>query len=331
MAANLKGDAVAKSVFRIGTRKSDLAQTQSTTVMNQLKALGLEGELVFIESSGDKDRKTPLYENSGAVPGLFTKELEEALADNRIDLAVHSLKDLPTLQPKGLEVLAITKRENAADTLLVHPKFFAPERPLRLAEGATVGTSSLRREAQLLAVRPDLKVVPLRGNVPTRLKKVVDNAVNATVLAQAGLNRLGLDLSAVGVYALPPEEFVAAPGQGALALETRTGLPSNIKAIIAQLNDEKAFGETTLERKLLRELEGGCTLPLGVRAKWKEKDVYELRAFLGVIEKGAEPRNWKSFPRFHAEGISANLLKEAMAFFGPFRTAKKDSMKGEER
>ena len=304
-------------VLRIGTRKSDLAQTQSTTVMEALKALGLDGKLVLIESTGDKDRKTPLYESAGgSSAGLFTKELEEALLEDRIDLAVHSLKDLPTVCAKGLEVAAVTKRENAADTLLINRNFHAPDKRLGLAEGATVGTSSLRREAQLLAVRPDLKIVPLRGNVPTRVKKAADNAVNATVLAQAGLNRLNLSLSTVAVFNLPPDDFVGAPGQGALALETRTGLPSAVKAIISQLNDEKAFGETTLERKLLRELEGGCTLPLGVRAKWKASGIYELRAFLGVVEPDAEPRKWKAFERFHGEGTPENLLVEAMKFFG---------------
>jgi len=301
--------------LRIGTRKSDLAQTQSTTVMQALKVLGINGALVFIESSGDKDRKTPLYESDGTQPGLFTKELEDALLDDRIDLAVHSLKDLPTQSPPGLEVAAITRREDAGDTLLIHPQFHVPANLLGLADGATVGTSSLRREAQLLAIRPDLKVVPLRGNVPTRIKKVSTNDVAATVLANAGLNRLRADLSQVAVVALAAEDFVGAPGQGALALETRVGIPSALKNKIAELNCEKAAGETILERKLLRELEGGCTLPLGVKAKWLGDGLYDLRAFLGVVEKNSSPRRWKSFERFHGQGTESSLLGEALGFF----------------
>ena len=304
--------------LRIGTRKSDLAQTQSKTVLEQLAAKGLPGELVFIESSGDKDRKTPLYETQSSQAGVFTKELEEALVDGRIDLAVHSLKDLPTQVRDGLLVAAISVRENSGDTLLINPEHSAPSLPLGIALGSRVGTSSLRREAQLLAVRSDLRVLPLRGNVPTRVKKVEKFEFSATVLANAGLNRLKLDLSKVVAIPLALEQFVGAPGQGALGLETRSDLHPKLGKALLELNNVKAAAETTLERKLLRELEGGCTLPFGARAKALGNDLFELRAFLGVIEPNADekaPRKWRSFERFHGEGTEAGLLKEALAYF----------------
>ena len=301
--------------LRIGTRKSDLAQTQSSFVMAILKSRGLDGELVFIESSGDRDRKTPLYETGGFSPGVFTKELEEALLKNRIDLAIHSLKDLPTQCPDGLKVAAVGFRENAGDSLLINPLAADSSITLGIALNAKVGTSSLRREAQLLAVRPDLKVQSLRGNVPTRVKKAISGDFSGVVLANAGLKRLNLDLSKVVRVELPPDQFIGAPGQGALALETRVELPSPLAAHLSELNDEKAAAETGLERKLLRELEGGCTLPFGARAKGLGNGLFILWAFLGILEEEKGQRTWKSFERFHGEGSQENLLKEAMAFF----------------
>ncbi len=301
--------------LRIGTRKSDLAQTQSGMVLGLLKSNGLEGELVFIESSGDKDRKTPLYESDGSQPGLFTKELEEALLKNRIDIAVHSLKDLPTQCPQGLKVSAVGFRENGGDSLLINPQSTDANLPLGIATGAKVGTSSLRREAQLLAVRPDLKIESLRGNVPTRVNKAISGQIAAVVLANAGLNRLNLDLSKVVQVELPPEQFIGAPGQGALALETRVELPSAVALVLAKLNDERAATETGLERMLLRELEGGCTLPFGAKAKGLGNGLFILWAFLGILEKDTKERKWKSFERFHGEGTQENLLKEALTFF----------------
>ncbi len=304
--------------LRIGTRKSDLAQTQSKTVLKQLADKGIQGELVLIDSSGDKDRKTPLYETDGSQPGVFTKELEDALIDGRIDLAVHSLKDLPTEVRTELMVAAVSVREDAGDTLLIHTEHSAPSLPLGIALGSRIGTSSLRREAQLLAVRPDLRVQPLRGNVPTRLKKVEKFEISATVLANAGLNRLKLDLSHVIAVSLSAELFVGAPGQGALGLETRTDVPPKLRKALSELNDAKASAETGLERKLLRELEGGCTLPFGARAKWLGNDLFELRAFLGIVEPNGDQaavRKWLAFERFHGEGAEAGLIKEALAYF----------------
>jgi hydroxymethylbilane synthase len=297
-------------VYRIGTRKSALAKVQSRHIQSCLEGLGLKCELVEIDSAGDTDRTTPLYEIEPASPGLFTKQLENALLKNEIDLAVHSLKDLPTQQPAELVIAAVSTREDAADCLIIRADNVAPA-PLGLPHGAVVGTSSLRREALLLAERPDLVVTPIRGNVPTRLQKVRDGVVTATLLAEAGLNRLGYTaekLTAEGLtkIALPSDRFVPAPGQGALALETRRTVPGDFAAALNTLNNRIAETETRIERRVLQGLHGGCTLPLGVRCRMAANGALSLSAFLGL--SSGEPRKWMDFYRFEAADTSEELL-----------------------
>lgn len=294
------------SAIRIGTRKSALAKVQTEGIRRRLEALGIVCELVEVVSSGDKDHTTPLYAMEPGSPGLFTKQLEAKLLDRTVDLAVHSLKDLPTQQPPGLVVAAVPERVDAADVLLIHKDKCDPNALWNLPTGAVVGTSSLRREALLLAKRPDLKVIPVRGNVPTRAEMPLTGKVDAVVLAEAGLHRLGLDLSRVVKVRLPTEDFVAAPGQGALALETRTDCPEPLRAALAQLHDVNAETETRIERRILRELEGGCTLPLGVRCQVTKKG-FSARAFLGVVRPGTT-RDWLSFHRFQMEETDADVL-----------------------
>ncbi len=304
-------------MIRIGTRKSLLAKTQSTLILSSLKDLGVECELVEIESSGDKDRTKPLYEvELDGTPGLFTKELEQALLRNEIDLAVHSLKDLPTLQPPGLFVLAIPKREVTEDCLVFHAPKFHPQLPLGLHEGARVGTSSLRREAQLLAIRPDLKIESIRGNVPTRVKLAREGKFDAVVLAQAGLHRLNLSLDGVVMKALPSDHFVPAPGQGALAVEGRGDLPPKVKDALAQFHDPVAALETRIERAILRELEGGCSLPLGVRCQAGKP--MKLKAFLGLLDRSKTDKShaWKGFRSFDISGdAEETLVASTVAYF----------------
>jgi hydroxymethylbilane synthase len=309
--------------FRIGTRKSALAKVQSEGIRRRLEGLGLSCEIVEIMSRGDEDRTTPLYQLDPGSPGLFTKQLESKLLEGVIDLAVHSLKDLPTVQPAGLEVGGIPERADAGDCLVIAPARFDASAPLGLARGARVGTSSLRREAQLLAERSDLQIVPLRGNVPTRVAAAAGGKVDAVVLAEAGLHRLGLDLSAVRKVPLGEERFVGAPGQGALALEVRSDCPDELRRALASLHDETAARETRIERRILRALEGGCTLPLGVRCRVRSEGL-SLRAFLGVT--GVNGPRWNGFHHFDFSHAGEDtLVDETVRHFQTILHAKPET------
>lgn len=300
----------------LGTRASLLARTQSEWVRSRLERPGLALTTQTVESTGDLNRTDPLFAAALSGPGLFTKELEQALLAGTIDLAVHSLKDLPTRQPEGLVVKAIPAREASGDVLLVRPDKHRPEKGLLpLAIGATVGTSSLRREAAVLSLRSDLRVMPLRGNVPTRVGKAKDGTLDAVILAEAGLCRLaaaapGLT-DGVLVIPLPEDVFVPAPAQGALAVETRKGVGPVLEAALAALHSPAAAAEAQLERAILRGAEGGCTLPLGVRCRSAD-GLWVTHAFLGLLDAPAvatEPRRWMSFHTIRDEDASASALE----------------------
>lgn len=308
-------------VFRLGTRKSDLAVTQSKTVADALKQLGVNCELVYLESDGDQDLKTPLYQIEAETPGLFTKNLERALLESRIDLAVHSLKDLPTLQPDELKVGAVLPRASSLDCVIVSDRGLDKKKKFGIAEGSRVGTSSLRREALILSKRPDLIPLPIRGNVPTRVEAVRQGKFDAVVLAAAGLERLRLNLQGVHRIEVDPREFISAPGQGALAVEIRKDSPPALSSALEKLHHLETFQCTSLERKILRKLEGGCTLPLGVHCEVKKGQFY-VRAFLGVQAKtGSEKaRKWASFQHFDISGVDTEtLVANTVAHFQPFR------------
>ncbi len=242
-------------IVRIGTRSSPLALWQAEFIRDQLiqEHPDLRVDLIRISTAGDRDRNSPLAEVGGQ--GLFTKEIQRALLDHEVDIAVHSLKDLPTAQPDGLTLGAIPAREQVADAL-ISPKYKSIN---QLPLGAKVGTSSLRRKAQLLNLRPDLIVVPIRGNVETRLHKAIDGQMDAVVLACAGLNRLGFDQKITEVLA--PPVFLPAVGQGALGLECRS-TDMEICQILKPLNHLQTMASVIAERHLLRLLEGGCMIPL---------------------------------------------------------------------
>ncbi|MDR3637292.1 MAG: hydroxymethylbilane synthase [Isosphaeraceae bacterium] len=243
------------STLRIGTRGSQLARWQANWVANRLRALhsGLEVVLVEIKTEGDRDRNTPLAAIGGQ--GLFTKEIQRALLDSTVEVAVHSLKDLPTQGPDALTLGAVPAREESADALIapVHRTLDA------LPEAATVGTGSLRRRAQLLHLRPDLNVVGIRGNVETRLNQALEGKLDAVVLAEAGLRRLGFDGHIT--ERLGPPRFLPAVGQGALGIECRAD-DANTLARLAPLNDAATRRAVLAERRALAELEGGCMIPL---------------------------------------------------------------------
>ncbi|HEV3164030.1 MAG TPA: hydroxymethylbilane synthase [Isosphaeraceae bacterium] len=240
---------------RIGTRGSALARWQANWVAEQLRAHhpGLAVELVEIKTQGDRDRSSPLAAIGGT--GVFTKEIQHVLISGSVEIAVHSLKDLPTQGPAELVLAAIPPREESTDALIA-PVY----RTLALlTQGARVGTSSLRRKAQLLHARPDLTIENLRGNVETRLNQALDGRLDAVVLAEAGLRRLGLEHHVT--ERLTPPEFLPAVGQGALGIECRKD-DEITRKLLAPLNDPATRRAVLAERRTLAELEGGCMIPL---------------------------------------------------------------------
>ena len=247
--------------LRIATRASQLALAQTRQVMAALSAVCPEAVISIVEVStqGDRDKSDFLYA-VGSV-GFFTTEVERALLDGRADVAVHSLKDLPTAITEGLTIAAIPAREAVCDVLVTNEPVASMD---ALAAGAVVGTSSLRRITQTKRIRPDLNCRPLRGNVETRLRKLRDGQYDAIVLAQAGLNRLGLTDGHRLV--LEPEVFIPAPGQGALAIQTRSD-DTELRELISRLEDPHARITVETERRILAGLHGGCSIPLGVHAR----------------------------------------------------------------
>jgi hydroxymethylbilane synthase len=273
----------ASPIFRIGTRGSDLALWQARRVSERAREeLGLECELEIIATKGDRVQDMTFHKMEGK--GFFTKELQQALLDRRVDLVVHSLKDLPTEEPEGLRLTAIPERASPADSLLARSGALAPTAadPLGLREDAVLGTSSLRRAAQSLSLRPDLKIVALRGNVPTRVDKLRDRQYDAILLAAAGIDRLQLDLDGLERIELPPEAMLPAPGQGALAIETRDADP--LADTISRLHDEDVADCAIAERRLLQLLGGGCHLPLGCLATAQDGG-FRLQAVLGHVDE----------------------------------------------
>lgn len=245
--------------LRIGTRASRLALWQAEWVQQQLEQLhpGLTVSLVPITTKGDKILDVPLAKVGGK--GLFVKELEEALYDGSVDLAVHSMKDVPSVLPPGLILPCIPLREDPRDALVTpDARGFA-----QLPQGARIGTSALRRQAQLLHRRPDLTIVSLRGNVETRLRKMDEEGLDGIVLAAAGLKRLGL-AERISAY-LPTDMSLPAIGQGALGLECRQGDERTL-ALIAPLHHADTAVAVTAERAFLRRLNGGCQVPLAAHA-----------------------------------------------------------------
>ncbi|HEX6809899.1 MAG TPA: hydroxymethylbilane synthase [Gemmatimonadaceae bacterium] len=243
--------------LRVATRTSELALRQARQVTSMLAAHGVHTELVAFKTAGDKRVDQPLREIG--AKGLFTHELETALAQGRVDCCVHSLKDLPTDSPSGLTIAAVLEREDPRDVLVVNASIPA-ESLAELPRGSRVGTSSLRRRAQLRAARPDLDVVDLRGNVPTRVRKVDEGQVHAAILAAAGLRRLDAH-GRISAW-LDAPEWLPAPGQGAIAVQARDD-DAPALGILARLNHAPTAVAVAAERAFLAALEGGCQVPIG--------------------------------------------------------------------
>ena len=268
--------------LRLGTRGSDLALWQARHVVGLLSdRLGVECTIEVIKTRGDRIQDVAFRKMEGK--GFFTKELQEALLGGQIDLVVHSLKDLPTDEPEGLEIAAIPERAEAADLLIARRDILARDHadPLGLPAGSVLGTSSLRRASQALASSPEITVRALRGNVPTRIRKLRDSDYDAILLAAAGVRRLELEIDDLEWVELTPEVMLPAPGQGALAIETRAD--DKVTQPLTALHDPAVARCVGAERRLLGLLGGGCHLPLGCLASEDETGI-RLRAVLGEID-----------------------------------------------
>lgn len=296
--------------INIGSRASQLARTQAQGIAEMLRQAhpGLDARLRIVSTHGDRDRVTSL--RSLGATGVFTKELEIELFEGTIDLAVHSLKDVPTTLPDGLILGAVPPREDLRDAL-------CGARLSDLNPGARVGTGSPRRQAQLLHLRPDLKIVPLRGNVPTRLQRLKGaDKVDAVLLAAAGLHRLGYAQHITEL--LPLEQFPPSPSQGALGLEIREE-DAGLRAQLAALDDKSASLAVRAERALLNELHGGCSVPVGAYGL-VQNDALFLRAQVtsldgrdAVIQEMTYPLNAPDFTPEAAGRELANRLRDAGA------------------
>jgi hydroxymethylbilane synthase len=272
------------NTIRIGSRGSDLALWQANYLKDQLQNLGYSSEIIIIKTQGDQIQHLSFDKMEGK--GFFTKELEAALLNNEVDVAVHSHKDLPTEEPAGLCIAAVSYRETCTDMLIIRPEFFRPEKPLSLAEGCKVGTSSQRRKAQLNYLSSDIEILDLRGNVPTRIEKLRAGHYGAIVLATAGIKRLSLNLGDFITLELAAHRFVPAPAQGVLAYQTRNNHNALIK-ILKQLHNQNVHQAISIERSILNRLDGGCQLPLGV---YCHKRTYDFRLWLAIEYNGALKR-----------------------------------------
>lgn len=260
---------------RIGTRGSKLALWQANYLQAELAKIGLTSSIHIIKTKGDTIQDLSFDKIEGK--GFFTKEIEEALLGEEVDLAVHSMKDLPTTSPEGLVITAVSYREDPTDWLIIRKEVSVKDKLLQLPLGAMVGTSSARRKAQLLHFRSDLTLKDIRGNVPTRIDKLRQGQFDAIVLAGAGITRLELDLSEFEVIKFDPKEFIPAPAQGVLAFQVREN-DKELRRQLRALHEQEVADCTNVERRVLQLLDGGCHLPLGAYCTKDHAGNYHLWA-----------------------------------------------------
>jgi hydroxymethylbilane synthase len=281
----------------IGSRGSALARWQAAYTYSELKKLGYDVTIKYITTKGDITHHLTFDKIEGK--GFFTKEIEDELLDGSIDIAVHSHKDLPTDNPKGLVIAACSYRENPTDCLLINANAYNPYEAFNLKKGAVVGTSSSRRKSQLLALRPDLDMRDIRGNVPTRVEKL-NHGYDAVVLATAGLNRLQLDLSAYHVRTIPVFDCIPAPAQGVLAYQIREN-DAFMQQVAQQLNQLEVAQDIATERGILNKLGGGCQQPIGVYCETDPSGEQMVWA--------AYAQSWDDFPqRVYMKGKNSQQL-----------------------
>lgn len=301
------GVAIMNEIFRIGTRGSQLALWQAEFIKRTLEERypTLNVEIITIRTTGDKILDSSL--SSIGNKGIFTREIEQALLNKRIDAAVHSLKDLPTELPAGLMIAAVTKREDVRDAFVPHPR--APrKRFAEIPHGGTIATGSLRRKSQILNWRRDLHIVDLRGNVDTRLRKLAESDWDGIVAAYAGLLRLGFSELATEIF--PTQQLLPAVGQGAIAVEIRED-DTRTRERIVLLNHEESFLAVMAERAFLRRLEGGCQIPIGAFGEVHD-DLFVISGYIGSLDGAVAYRGTKHGTRREAESIAVELAEELL-------------------
>lgn len=287
----------------IGSRGSDLALYQANFIRDILiNEHGCEVEIRIIHTAGDKIDNVAFSQMEGK--GFFTKELEDALLREEIDLAVHSLKDLMTSQPDGLKLGAAGYRADRAEMLLIRKESFSGEGVLPVKKGGVIGTSSARRKCQVAHRNPTLTIKDLRGNVPTRVRKLREGQYDAILLACAGVKRLKLDVSDLAVVELDPMVFLPAPAQGILGIQIRDGDP-RVEETIAKLGSQAELNQAELERGLLKMFDSGCSLPLGVCSENRNGN-YFLYAVLGI----GNDDHWRGLARTEVSGPAIQPLIE---------------------
>ncbi len=288
----------------IGTRGSPLALWQANWIKGQLEELHKETtvELVIIKTSGDKIQDVPLAKVGGK--GLFTKEIEESMLKYESDIAIHSMKDVPVKLPPGLAISVVTKREDPHDALISRNNIKLADLP----KGAKVGTGSFRRTTQLLSYRPDLEVVPMRGNLETRLKKLETEGLDAIILAAAGLKRLGMAANITEI--IPPEIMLPGGGQGAVGIESRSEDMSIMNMIFA-LDDEDTHTAVDAERAFLTRLQGGCQVPIGVYATVQEETIH-IRGLVGSLDGKTILKAEKTGPTENPQWLGNELAREIL-------------------
>ena len=293
----------------IGTRGSDLALWQANYTKELLEKKGNEVEIKVITTSGDRSQQWETSFDKLDGKGFFTKELEEELLNKTIDLAVHSHKDLPTNGPDGLMVAGVSRREDPSELLIMSKEANDDKQKFGLKKNASVGTSSTRRKSQLLAFRPDVELKDLRGNVPTRIKKLRDGDYDAILIAAAGVERLELDLEDLHVEKLSPEVFVPAPAQGVLAWQTRED-DNDLLTIIDEISDLDVLIKINIERQILNMFDGGCHLPLGVYCDTEadDEDRLKFRVWVSMAEAWDKQPKQVYFETFDTDGFSDRIV-----------------------
>ncbi len=294
----------------IGTRGSQLALFQANYTKDILEKRGLEVEIKVISTEGDRSQEWNTRFDKLDGKGFFTKELEDALIGEQVDLAVHSFKDLPTEMHANLVIGGVSHRANPSETILIRPEFYDEKQVLKIRHGAIIGTSSARRKSQLMAYRPDLIIKDLRGNVPTRIKKLLEGEYDAILLAAAGLERLKPDIGNLMRFTLPPSEFIPAAAQGALAWQCR----KEHKELLGHLNEmshTETRAEVEMERDILSAFGGGCQEPLGIYCKG-DSDADDKRIFKIFISKA---ETWNAAPlqlyfeTYHLEDFARQIAE----------------------
>lgn len=316
-------------MYKIATRGSQLALSQSGIIRDQLRQRsGFEAELQIVKTEGDRIKDIPLSQVAGA--GFFTKEIEQALIDLKADIAVHSLKDLPLEQPHALRIAAIPERENFQEALITKREKIDRDKPLYLKQGLTIGTSAIRRQAQIRSLRPDLEVRELRGNITTRLDKLRRGEYDAIMIAHAGLLRLGIDIDDLEKIVLDIEMIIPSPAQGALAVETRSADLEVYEAVV-RLNHIETQMAVWAERNLLQLCGGGCHLPLGAIVTQSDEG-WDLTAYWSFqlpdkstesVKVGASSPNLHDLIRDGFAQIKSREMNARLEFSGHDRNSKR--------